>query len=294
MKRRALALVTAALLLFSSAAFAAETADTRVFDAAGLFTAEEAETLQAAIIDFQENTGYDFAIFTTDEDLKTEDYQQLADDLYVEKALGLGMNQTAVLCYLDLFDDGYYYVSVYGDLQNLMMDEDIQYLADQGMETFSDGDFVGGFTWTLNLLSEALLNIGSVNQSVRVYDFADLLTEEEEAALETAIADFRALSGQDFLYLSTDEDLQGNENGDYMEEFYQKHGFGEGDLHSGAMIYLDLFSGNYYVQNFGDVRGLVSDDAVQTMIDDANAPMGEGKILDAVLSVLNAYTAYYR
>ncbi len=294
MKQRALAFCTAVLLLCATAALAADAPETRVFDYAGLMTAEDAETLQAAIIDFQENTGYDFAVLTTNEDLQTTDYQQLADDFYVDHALGLGMNQTAVLCYLDLYGEGYYYVSVYGDLKNLMVTEDIQYLADQGMESFTQGDFLGGFTWTINLLTEALIHIGSVNQSVRVYDFAELLTQEETAALEAAIAEFRALSGRDFLYLSTNDNLIGNENGDYMEEFYAKHGFGEGDNRSGVMIYLDLQGGSYYVQNFGDVDELVSEDAVAAIITDANGPMGEGRVLDAVLGVIQAYTAYFQ
>jgi uncharacterized membrane protein YgcG len=295
MKKRAFSLLVTAVLLLAAVSFAQEEpASTRVFDTAGLFSADEAETLSAAIVDFQENTGYDFAIYVTNEDLGTADYQQLCDDFFVNHALGLGMNQTALLCYLDLYGDGYYYVSAYGDLKNLMVTEDIQYLANTGMEYFVKGDISGGFLWTINMLTEALTNIGSMNETIRVYDYAEMLTEDEVATLESAIADFRALSGKDFLYLSTYENLQGNENGDYMSGFYQSHGFGDGDNRSGVMIYLDLYNNSYYVQNFGDMDSFVSQEALNQIMSDSNAPMGEGKVLDAVLQVIGAYSAYFQ
>lgn len=295
MIKRIISLLTAAALLLSSAAFAMEEAeDSLVYDYAGLFSDVEVEELKGAIVDFQETTGYDFAVLVTYEDLGDPDYQQICDDFYVEHSLGLGMNQTAVLCFLDLYGDGYYYISVYGDLGNLMVAEDIQYLAEEGMNYFQDGDFEGGFLWTINMLAEALMNIGSMNQSIRVYDYAEMFSEEEAATLESAIADFRALSGMDFLYLSTDNELQGNDNGDYMGEFYGKHGFGEGENRSGAMIYLDLFSGSYYVQNFGDMRDYVTQSDLDTIVNAVNTPMGEGAVLEAVLMIVDAYAAFFQ
>jgi uncharacterized membrane protein YgcG len=293
MRKRIFSLCIAAVLLLAPAAFASS-AGARVFDYAELLSADDAETLEAAIIDFQENTGYDFAILTTDEDLQTEDYQKLCDDFYVEQSLGLGMNDTAILCYLDLYDDTYYYVSVFGDLRNLMVADDIRYLGENAMEYFNGGDFAGGFTWTIHILTEALSNIGNMNQSTRVYDYAELLSDEETKTLETAIADFRALSGRDFLYLSTYENLENNLDGDYMGEFYAKHGFGAGDRRSGVMIYLDLFSGNYYIQNFGDMDTFVSQESLDTIMENCNALMGEGKILAAVLQIIDDYSAYFR
>lgn len=294
MKKRAFLLLMTAALLLAAVSFAQEDPSARVFDYAGLFSADDAETLSAAILDFQENTGYDFAILVTNEDLGTPDYQQLCDDFVVDHALGLGMNQTALLCYLDLYGDGYYYISAYGDLKNLMVTEDIQYLASTGMEYFVKGDITGGFLWTVNMLAEALIHIGTMNETVRVYDYAELLTEDEVAALESAIADFRALSGADFLYLSTYEDLQGNEDGEYMAGFYQSHGFGDGDNRSGVMMYLDLYNDSYYVQNFGNMDVVVSQEALNQIVSDSNASMSEGKVLDAVLQVIGAYSAYFQ
>ncbi len=295
MKKRILLLIMAAVLLLNTAALAqAESADTRVFDYAELFSADEVETLRAAIIDFQENTGYDFAILITSENLGTTDYQQLADDFYVSKSLGLGMNDTAVLCYLDLYGDSYYYISVYGDLKNLMATEDIQYLIDQSLPYFTQGSFSDGFLWMMHILTEALTNIGSVNQTTRVFDYAEILSDEERTTLEAAIADFRTLSDRDFLFLSTYEEMEGNENGDYMMEFYKSHGFGSGEYRSGMMIYLDLFAGSYYIQNFGDMDSYVPQESLNLIMQQSNPLMAEGRVLDAALTVINAYSQYFQ
>lgn len=311
MKKRWLPLLLAAALLLSPGAYAqehgakrtaapvetaapAETADTRVFDDAGLFYPEEKETLEAAIVDFQENSGYDFAILATENDPGDSGYQKLADDFTKEKSLGLGMNRTAILCILDLSGDGYYYISVYGDLKRFMVEEDIQFLADKGMDYFEDGDFLGGFQWTIGMLDEALANIGNMNQTTRVYDYTGVMTDGEIAAVETAIADFRALSGMDFLFLSTAEDLKGNEDGEYMTEFFDKHGFGDGENRSGLVMYLDLFNGSYYVQPLGDMKGAVPQDKGQEILDGIVPLMNDAKVADAVLQVIDAYAAYFR
>lgn len=295
MKKRIFALVMVLVLALAFAGFAEEeSADTRVFDYAGLFSEEQAEELRASIIDFQENTGYDFAVLVTYEDLgDAVDYQQICDDFYVEKSLGLGMNETAILCFLDLYGDGYYYVSVYGDLKNLMVSADIEYLANQGMEYFMDGDFVGGFTWTTQTLSQALQNIGTMDETTRVFDYAGILTDDEVTQLEAVIAAFREASGHDFLYLSTYEEMEGNEDGDYMMEFYKNHGFGDGNDRSGAIIYLDMYYGSYYIQNFGNMDTYVTQDELNVISQSCGTLMGEGKILDAVLQVLSAYTAQF-
>lgn len=108
------------------------------------------------------------------------------------------------------------------------------------------------------------------------------------------IADFRALTGRDFLYLSTYEEMEGNEDGEYMFEFYGRHGFGAGERRSGVMIYLDLYNNNYYVQNFGDMDDYMSQEGLDAVMDNCDVLMGEARILDAVLQVIDAYSAAFR
>ncbi|MBN1777746.1 MAG: TPM domain-containing protein [Clostridiales bacterium] len=297
MKKRLFIFLMAAVLLLSSAALGEE-ASSRVFDYAGLFSAADAEALEAAIVGFQESTGYDFAILVSGLNYGYDDYQSLCDDFYLSKSLGLGMNDTAILCYLDLYGDGYYYISVYGDLKNLMVNDNLQYLADNAIEYFYDDDFSGGFMWTMDFLSRALIRIGVDNPSWRVFDFAEILFDTDIETLEAAIAGFRALSGMDFLFLSTYDEMKDNENGEYATEFYFRHGFGDGVNRSGALIYLDLdldtLYFNYYIRCFGDMDEYVSQEALDTILDSCAPLMDEGEILSAALQIIDDYAACFR
>ncbi len=291
MKYRILILLMVAVLLLPSAVFGQE-APTRVFDYAGLFSAKEASELEDAIVGFQDATGYDFAILVSDIDHGYEDYQQLCDDFYAQHNLGLGMTGSAILCVLDLYEQGYFYIQVYGDFQYLMNEQDVQYLASKATGDYA-GNFPAALQWILSFTQQAVTQMGTDNP-IRVYDYGKLLSAEEKQTLETAIADFRALSGRDFLYLSTYEAIDGNEDGYYMQEFYTQHGFGEGEQRSGVMLYLDLDNGSFYVQNFGDMDTFVSQDDIDRIVQKASDPMAERDFLTAVLGVVDNYAAVFR
>ena len=264
----------------------------RVFDRAGLFTTEQADTLQAAIKDIRTNAGCDFAILV--ENMETADYQRACDELFEAETLGLGLNRTAFICYLALHADGTYqcYSAVYGDLVNLMVEEDVQYLADNAVQHFDQGDFTGGFVWTINMLSEALVNMGVMSVK-RVYDFADDFSKEQTIELEREIADFRALSGSDFLYLSTWDEIPNND-GDYMGTFYEHYGFGDGESRSGAMIHFDWGGEYYYVELFGDIGQLIPQEELNAILEASDEVLYEGMFYEAILELIDQLAAYYR
>lgn len=291
MKHRILALIMAAVLLLPAAALGQDAAN-RVFDYAGVFSASEVSDLEDRITAFQDATGYDFAIMVSDYDHGYEDYQLLCDDFYIQQNLGLGMTGSAILCVLDLYEQGYFYIQVYGDFRYLMNETDVQYLASKVTGDYPTS-FVSGLQWMIGMVQQAVTQMGEDNPT-RVYDFAELLTEEEKQTLQAAIADFRSLSGRDFLYLSTYEAIEGNEDGYYMQEFYNLHGFGEGEERSGVMLYLDLDIGSFYVQNFGDMDTYVSQEDIDRIVQKASDPMAESEFLAAVLGVLDDYTAAFR
>ena len=297
MKKRLFLLIMAAVLLLAPAAYSqSEAPGTRVFDDVGLYTQEQLDTLESAIGDFQKQTGYDFSIAIVTEALGYSDYQALSDAIYLNMGLGRGISDAAVLCTLDVYEDGsfYLYVSVYGELKYLTVDEDRQYLRDTIVEYLSDGSFVDGFIWAMNIFTEAEANL-ALNDSTRVYDFADMLTDEETATLESEIADFRALTDADFLFLSTYGEMEGNEDGEYMYGFYDRYGFGTGATRTGAMVYIDLHEDNhfyYYIKNYGNMDTAVSQDTLNTIMGLIKPLMESGEILDATKLIIQSYEAY--
>lgn len=84
----------------------------------------------------------------------------------------------------------------------------------------------------------------------RVFDNADLSTEEEEEAIEKAITDFQRSTNMDFVVLSTDDYLGETET--VAQFFYRNGPFGFGSLASGYIYYFDKFHNLHTAYAFGD------------------------------------------
>lgn len=95
------------LLLCLCVAFPACADPQRVFDNAGLFTADEVERLESLILEFQKQTKTDFAVLTTDDflgNVTDEQIWQFANDFYDKMSLGYAPSSSGVLYYIDMYN----------------------------------------------------------------------------------------------------------------------------------------------------------------------------------------------
>ena len=87
----------AALLLVLVALHAAAlAAGARVYDMADLFSAQEEKELEEAIARFQEETGMDFVIVTSDEPVEDGEQHRAADEFYIRGDFGLDAEGSGV------------------------------------------------------------------------------------------------------------------------------------------------------------------------------------------------------
>lgn len=101
MIKRLIALTMCFLLLLPVCALAE---NWRIFDNAGLFTADEVQQLEEMIASFQAETKSDFAILTTDDYLGHEETQYLqafARTFFVSQGFGFGSGQSGLIFYID-------------------------------------------------------------------------------------------------------------------------------------------------------------------------------------------------
>ena len=87
-------LIVATVLCFISAAFAEPW---RVFDNAGLFSAEDIVAIEQAIFAFQRSTSFDFAVLTTDDYIGKENWAAVADSFYDSEDFGFGQQTSGML-----------------------------------------------------------------------------------------------------------------------------------------------------------------------------------------------------
>ena len=120
------------------------------------------------------------------------------------------------------------------------------------------------------LLVLALLLSSALAESARVTDNADVLTADQENALETAISVIRNTYSFDVVIL-TEDSIGSRRTDDYSDLYYANGGFGYGENHDGIMLLLVTGGGegnrDYYIMNTGRGEKIFTDSVMYDMED---------------------------
>ena len=121
----------AAFISFSqvSPIWAAE--GTRVFDEAGLFSAEEVQELETRIDEVRDSQDADLAVLTV-EDAQGESAESYADDFYDTHGLGVGDDASGILLSIDM-DNREIYVSTTGYAMKVLTDARVEKVLDAAL-----------------------------------------------------------------------------------------------------------------------------------------------------------------
>ena len=148
-RQRIFALLLILSCLWAGAALASED---RVFDRAELFTASEVQELEQEIQAFQEETGMDFVIVTSNESHKGS-AQQVADEYYDQGGFGLDEEKSGILYYIDM-DDRYHYLSTTGAMIDYMTDARIENAIDEVTRYLSAGAYAQGASQMISIVRQ--------------------------------------------------------------------------------------------------------------------------------------------
>ena len=132
----------AAFISFSqvSPIWAAE--GTRVFDEAGLFSAEEVQELETRIDEVRDSQDADLAVLTV-EDAQGESAESYADDFYDSHGLGVGDDASGILLSIDM-DNREIYVSTTGYAMKVLTDARVEKVLDAAYDSVADGNYAEG------------------------------------------------------------------------------------------------------------------------------------------------------
>ena len=137
--------------------------------------------------------------------------------------------------------------------------------------------------WLLVLLC---LCTGAVAEASRVTDRADLFTDQEEAALEAMIDQFRAKTGMDFVILTSDEPHRNIAA--LADDFYDNGGYNS----SGALFLIDMYERMPYLGTSGIMINYMTDARIETALDQTYSYLTRGDYAGAAASMLEWVAAY--
>ncbi|MFI3173353.1 MAG: TPM domain-containing protein [Eubacteriales bacterium] len=114
----------------------------------------------------------------------------------------------------------------------------------------------------------------------RVYDYSDLLTDEEESKLEIAIQEVQESLAFDVVILTVD-DLEGYTAEEYAEGFYLQNDFGYNDTSDGVIFLVSIGEKDWYIATEGQGDFAINDYCLDQVEDDIIPHLSDGNYYKA-------------
>lgn len=125
-------------------------------------------------------------------------------------------------------------------------------------------------------------------QELYVYDYADLLTDEEEASLSTLAMNQSSQYGVSITFLTYDDD-EGKSTRDYTDDFYDQTVAEP----NGFLLAIDMDNREVYVNTVGTCIDNISDEEIDLILDSTYTYASDGDYADffskSMALVLDAY-----
>lgn len=143
-----------------------------------------------------------------------------------------------------------------------------------------------------------IMNTAMVDARIKVYDFADILTEEEESLLREHIDKFMDNASMDVVILTINEAYTYDKyNENIAADFYDYNDFGI-DFHeySGILLLRNAYSADpfYEIYTFGDAQLYFDSIRFDSMLDHIENDIGNKKYYRAFDKFINDVERYYK
>ena len=128
-----------------------------------------------------------------------------------------------------------------------------------------------------------------------IVDQADLLTDTEEAALESKAQSLRSEYAMDVIILTVDS-LNGIRAQDYADAYYDENGYGYGDENNGILFLLAMQEREWYISTCGEAIYAFTDYGIQELAEGAFSYLLDDNyadVFDAYLSNIPEYFQAY-
>lgn len=128
--------------------------------------------------------------------------------------------------------------------------------------------------------------------TVRVYDYADLLTEEEEEELSRICLE-KEDSLETELYILTTNDTGGKKTVDYTDDFGDEHAFGYDEPYGNYMILcIDMENRMVWLSTSGKAERYFTEERINALFDDIYPSLSAGEYYDTCYAYLESGEEY--
>lgn len=115
-------------------------------------------------------------------------------------------------------------------------------------------------------VKRAALATPKVNEEEKIYDFANLLSEEEEESLYYDIIDFIYKQNLDMAVVTINDNNKASPMA-YADDFYDYNYFGKGSTFDGLLLLIDMDNREVYISTTGQAMLIYDDSRIDKMLD---------------------------
>ncbi len=153
--------------------------------------------------------------------------------------------------------------------------------------------------WKINNSNlENVLRTPLVDASKKIYDYGDILTDEEENELFTLVGNFIEQTNMDMVILTVDMPYYSDsENETYASDFYDYNDFGiDFEHYSGVLLLRNKYDADPYfnVYTFGDAQLYFDYDRCENMLDNIYPFFRNKSYLEGFKLFISDFSNYYR
>lgn len=249
--------------------------------------ADQIERLDQRLEAFYQKTGIEF-VFWLAEDLEQEyNFSYIQDLLEYLYALHEDQNPNVkmIIVGMDEATNSYYY-DRYGEMDALIGADALKHILESFLISYeSEGRLYEGIWNSIELVEAAVVKD---DKDVKLFDFANLLSDEEEAKIRSRALAMKKKYETDFVFLfANGVDYSGEFRVYILDLFHYSSGYGYDGKKDGVFFALDLVGRDYAVVTTGKSQDAISDEALEKYSDRFVSRLKAGEYYRAMDEYLN-------
>ena len=136
-----------------------------------------------------------------------------------------------------------------------------------------------------------VMNTPYIDNTEKVYDFAELLTDSEEKELVNLIDDYIEEYNMDMAIVTTnDTDFRNSQ--EYADDFYDYNNFGIGSTWDGLLFLIDMDNRQMYITTTGEAIRIYNDNRINSILDRTYTYIAKQDYYNCAKSFVTATTSY--
>lgn len=137
-----------------------------------------------------------------------------------------------------------------------------------------------------------ILKTPKVNEEEKIYDFAELLTEEEEQILYDEITEYISKTNMDMAVVTINDNNKTSAM-NYADDFYHYNYFGKGNTHDGLLFLIDMDNREMWISTNGEAIIMYDDDRLDRILDKTYDKISQKDYNGCVEAFIEESTNYF-